>query len=103
MSCGVGRRGSSDLAWLWLWCRPVATALSRPLAWEPPCAVGVAQKNKRKKKRKQPKKLNMFRILTRPHCRLSGLWAKPLGASLDPMQMLWIRVITACKTHSASQ
>ena len=21
VSCGVGRRGGSDLAWLWLWCR----------------------------------------------------------------------------------
>ena len=36
MSCGVGRRGSSDLALLWLWCRPAAPALIRPLAWEPP-------------------------------------------------------------------
>ena len=26
VSCGVGRRCGSDLALLWLWCRPVATA-----------------------------------------------------------------------------
>ena len=26
MSCGVGRRHSSDPVWLWLWCRPAATA-----------------------------------------------------------------------------
>ena len=29
-----------DLALLWLWCRLAATAI-RPLAWEPPCAVGM--------------------------------------------------------------
>ena len=27
-----------------LWHRPVAAALIRPLAWEPPCAAGVAIK-----------------------------------------------------------
>ena len=31
MSCGVGRRLGSDPALLWLWCRPAATALIRPL------------------------------------------------------------------------
>ena len=36
MSCGIGRRHSSDLMLLWLWCRPAAVALIRPLAWEPP-------------------------------------------------------------------
>ena len=35
---------------LWLWCRPVAAALIRPLAWEPPCAVGVALKKIKKLK-----------------------------------------------------
>ena len=29
-------------ALLWLWCRLEATAPIRPLAWEPPCAAGVA-------------------------------------------------------------
>ena len=29
-----------------LWCRPAATALMQPLAWEPPYAVGVALKSK---------------------------------------------------------
>ena len=44
MSCGVGRRHSSDLVLLWLWHRPVATAPIRPLAWEPPYAVDTALK-----------------------------------------------------------
>ena len=42
MSCGVGRRHSSDPALLWLWCRLAATALIQPLAWEPPCAASAA-------------------------------------------------------------
>ena len=51
MSCGVGRRRGSDLLLVWLWCRPVATALIRPLAWEPTYGVGAALKNKDKKKK----------------------------------------------------
>ena len=40
MSCGVGRECGSDLVLQWLWCRPAAVALIRPLAWEPPYARG---------------------------------------------------------------
>ena len=58
MTCGVGRRLGSDPALLWLWHRPVATALIRPLAWELPYAEGVAQemakRQKKKKKKKKP-------------------------------------------------
>ena len=66
MSCGVGRRRGSDPALLWLWCRVVATAPIRPLAWEPPYAAGAAQeiattttttkKTKRKKEKKEKRK-----------------------------------------------
>ena len=52
MSCGVGRRCSSDLGLLWLWRRPVATALIRPLAWETLYAAGVALEKDQKKKKK---------------------------------------------------
>ena len=45
MTCGVGRRHSSDLAWLCLQCRLAAVALSRPLAWERPYAMGTALKS----------------------------------------------------------
>ena len=48
MNCGVGRRRGSDLALLWLWCRPAAVALIRPLVWEPPYAVGAALKRTKK-------------------------------------------------------
>ena len=55
MSCGVGRRRSSDPTVLWLWRRPVATALILSLAWEPPYARGVAQEIA-KRQNKQTKK-----------------------------------------------
>ena len=51
MSCGVGHRGGSDLALLWLWCRPAAVAPMPPLAWEFPYAMGAALKKKKKKKK----------------------------------------------------
>ena len=38
-----------DLALLWLWRRPAAAALIRPLAWEPPYAAGAALKRPEKK------------------------------------------------------
>ena len=44
VNCGVGHRHSSDLALIWLWCRPLATAQIQPLAWELPCAMGAALK-----------------------------------------------------------
>ncbi|MDD0590081.1 hypothetical protein PS003_24050, partial [Shigella sonnei] len=39
----------TDLVLLWLWHKPAAIALIRPLAWEPPYAVGAALKRKKKK------------------------------------------------------
>ena len=44
-----GRRGSDPML-LWLWCRPVATAPIRPLAWEPPYAVGIAHEKAKRQK-----------------------------------------------------
>ena len=49
MSCGVGPRYNSDAALLWLWCRPAATALTGPLAWEPLHATGAALEKTKKK------------------------------------------------------
>ena len=46
MNCPVGHRGGSDQALLCLW--PVAVAPMRHLAWEPPYAVGVALKKKKR-------------------------------------------------------
>ena len=36
---------------LWLWRRPVATALIRPLGWEPPYATGAALEKAKKNKK----------------------------------------------------
>ena len=52
MSCGVGHRHGLDPSLLWLWWRPAAVALSRPLAWELLYVTGVALKSKKKKKLK---------------------------------------------------
>ena len=42
--------GVKDLAWLWLWHRPAATAPLQPLTWKLPCATSAALKRKKKKK-----------------------------------------------------
>ena len=44
--CGIGLRCGSDLALLWLWHRPAAAALIRPLAKELPHAQVQPQKEK---------------------------------------------------------
>ena len=56
MSCGGGHRCDLDLALL---CRLAAIALILLLAWEPPCAMGVALKSKTKKKEKKKKITNL--------------------------------------------
>ena len=57
MTCGVGGICGLDPALLWLWCRPAATALTGPLAWEPPCAMGVALKRQKTEKKKEREKV----------------------------------------------
>ena len=64
-----------DLALLWLWSRPAAAALIRPLAWEPPHCHGCSlKKTKKKKKKKKDKKIqhththtHVYRCQKRPH------------------------------------
>ena len=56
MSYSVGCRRSSDLALLWLWYKPAAVALIRPLAWDPPYAAGAALKRQKRPKKKKKKK-----------------------------------------------
>ena len=49
----VSFRCGLDPELLWLWCRPAATALIRPLAWELPYAMGAAlEKTERQKNKK---------------------------------------------------
>ena len=47
MSCVVGCRHGSDLAWLWLWHRPAAIALTWFLAWELPFAITKTWKQRK--------------------------------------------------------
>ena len=66
MNCGVGCRRGSDPVLLWLWCRLVATAPIRPLAWEPPYATAAAlDMAKRQKTKQQPtwKMLDRIKVL----------------------------------------
>ena len=51
-----------DLVLLWLWCRLVATAPIRPLAWEPPYTMGSALKRQKKKKKKKTDCSHTFRM-----------------------------------------
>ena len=60
INCGVGYRCGSDLVLLWMWCRPVATAPIRPLAWELPCATGVALK--RQTENQNPLPVTLYHI-----------------------------------------
>ena len=55
MSCGVGHRRGLDPVLLWLWRKLAAIVPIRPLAWELPCAVGVALKRQKDKKKKKIK------------------------------------------------
>ena len=71
MSYGVGCRCSSDLALLWLWL--AAVALIASLAWEPPYAVSVVLKSKKKKKESD------LRL---------GWWG---GVSLAPGPAWWVK------------
>ena len=81
LSCGGGSRLCSDLALLWLRHGIVATALIRPLAWEPPYAAGMALKRQKdKKKKKVPVmvqwkqiRLGNMRFLVQPLASLCGL------------------------------
>ena len=61
MSCGVGQRFRSDLALLWLWCRPADTAPIRPVVWESPYASGAALKRERKREREK-ERISMFKV-----------------------------------------
>ena len=50
VSCRVGCRCGLDPLLLWLCCRPAATALIQPLAWEPPYAMDAALKRQKTRK-----------------------------------------------------
>ena len=67
-----------DPKFLWLWCRPVTTALIGPLAWEPPYAVGAALKSKKRKNKKAVVKIPVSEIL------LNGCLWNPVLDEISP-------------------
>ena len=86
MSCGVGRRRSSDPALLW--CRPAAEAPIQPLAWEPPYAMGVALKKKKKDRGQagSKSKEHIFSVLQRSIYYRAGSALPKLQSSAYPLQ-----------------
>ena len=62
MRCGVSHRHSSNSAWLWLCGRPLATALIRLQAWEPPYALEAVLEKAKKKKTKKIRMLTIIEI-----------------------------------------
>ena len=64
MTCGVGRRSGSDPTLLWLWCRLVAMAPIRPLAWELPYTAGAALEMAKNNKTKQQQQKNTLGFRT---------------------------------------
>ena len=81
VSCGVGRKCGLDPALLWLWCRPVATALIRSLAWEPPYALGAAPEKTKNKQTKQTNK--QTKTLTSGSSRLGSAEMNPTSNHED--------------------
>ena len=72
----MGHRLCSDLASLWLWCRPAAIAPIGPVTWESLYAVGAALEKRQKKRETE------FRLW--PAC-LYG------GTSLIPSLAHWVK------------
>ena len=87
VSCGAGHRLGLDPVLLWLWCRPAATALIGPLAWEPPYVAGAALK-------KTKNKTSCQADLKTAH--LQGFSASRV---LPPNKQRTLRPQTAIQTH----
>ena len=100
MSCGVGHRRGSDLALLWLWCRPAATAPIRSLAWEPLHATGVAlEKAKRQKGKKKKKGIEKM-----PSRKMVQLTLSPVGdlRGIFPLCLGILGIIFLCQIEGDS-
>ena len=85
MSCGVGHRGGSDPALLWLQCRLAASAPIRPLAWEPPYAAGMALKRKKKKNQHERKGCDIICKIRFPK-RSHQVWG------INPLKLLGLKL-----------
>ena len=88
MSCGVGRKHSSDLMllwlWLWLWHRLAAIAPIGLLAWESPYAAGAGLKSKTKQNEETNKQKNGYRAELLLWCNRIARVLRAKGHSLHP-------------------
>ena len=98
LSCDVARRCGSDLALMWPWCRLAATVLIRPLAWEPPYALGAALK-RQKNKTKQNKKAFVRSSLDTRGLRIQHCHCNDLGHFCGSSSIPGPRTST-CHGHS---
>ena len=89
----VGSTCCLDLALLWLWRRPVATAPIRPLAWEPPICLGSGPRNG--KKTKQTNKQT-----NRENKRLKGLSPLPLSSLCLSLSHSLSLSVSLCLSHT---
>ena len=74
MSCGVGCTHGWDPTLLWLWPRLAAIAWIRPLAWEPPYAMGAALERAKRQKIKNKNKNLVIRNIEQPVCLVAKVY-----------------------------
>ena len=96
VSCGAGRRGSSDPTLLWLWWRLAAVALIWPLAWELPYAMPAALKRQKKKKKECSARWRRMKVNINNIWKMSCDYSKPiLKKKIKPQPKttlkLWLR------------
>ena len=102
MSCGIGRRCSSDPTLLWLWCGLAATAPIQPLAWEFPYATGQALKRQKKKKEEKQVLSSWEKEMPDAGSTVGGCWGTHVEAEVeseripDQLHQLPLRHKRAC-------
>ena len=89
VSCSVGHRCDSGLAWLWLWCRPAVAASIWTLSWTSICC---RYGHKKKKKKNQPKRKKS------PLC-VSPYVSKPFLMFYSMSQAQWGSLLWFCNFY----
>ena len=97
MSCGVRRKRGLDPTLLWLWCRLEARVPIRPLAWEPPYAVGAALGKAKRQKKKKKKKNHSSNSFNPSHTQVSNkrLWTEYGSLHLSLIFLMKILFLTS--------
>ena len=94
MSCDAGCRCDLDLALLWLWRRPAATAPIGPLDWEPPYAAGSALKRQTNKQTTQWDLIKLTSFCTaKKTIKKDNLCCEPYRKSKKRQPMEWEKIV----------